>query len=104
MNSIPAYIDRNEAIRRIRTGLRARSGRNWSVRGGRGTAWGWIHIRAKAGVSMTPEECQELSRLLGGERVYDGGVSVPSSGAHYREYVERAEGRPVTKIAEDYWD
>lgn len=39
-------IDRNEAIKRIRTALRKRSGKAWSVTGGRGTAWGWIKIDA----------------------------------------------------------
>lgn len=37
---------RDEAIRRIRTALQRRSGKPWSVTGGRGTAWGWITIDA----------------------------------------------------------
>ncbi len=37
-------LTRDEAIRRIRAGLKARSSREWSVTGGRGTAWGWITI------------------------------------------------------------
>lgn len=40
------YIDRTEAIKAIRTALRARTGRAWSVRGARGTAYGWIQIDA----------------------------------------------------------
>lgn len=39
-------MDRNEAIDRIRKGLRRRSGKAWTVRGGRGTAWGWIRVEA----------------------------------------------------------
>jgi hypothetical protein len=39
-------IDRDEAIKRIRTALKKRSGKSWSVTGGRGTAWGWIEIDA----------------------------------------------------------
>lgn len=39
-------MDRNEAIQRIKTALRRRSGKAWSVTGGRGTAWGWINIDA----------------------------------------------------------
>ena len=42
----PPYTDRDEAIRRIRTALQRRSGKSWSVTGGRGTAWGWITIDA----------------------------------------------------------
>lgn len=39
-------MDRNEAITRIRKALKERSGKPWSVTGGRGTAWGWITIDA----------------------------------------------------------
>jgi hypothetical protein len=39
-------IDRGEAIKAIRTALKRRTGRTWSVTGGRGTAWGWITIEA----------------------------------------------------------
>jgi len=38
--------DRNETIKRIKTALEKRSGKKWSVTGGRGTAWGWITIDA----------------------------------------------------------
>lgn len=42
----PAIEDasREATIRRVRTALKARSGKTWSVRGGRGTAYGWIKI------------------------------------------------------------
>lgn len=39
-----ASIGRDEAIEAIRNGLKRRSGKQWSVTGGRGTAWGWIKI------------------------------------------------------------
>jgi hypothetical protein len=39
-------MDRKECIRRIKQGLQKRSGKEWSVTGGRGTAWGWITINA----------------------------------------------------------
>jgi hypothetical protein len=38
--------DRDAAIKRIKTALQRRSGKTWSVTGGRGTAWGWITIDA----------------------------------------------------------
>lgn len=39
-------IDRDDAIKLIREALKKRSGKAWSVTGGRGTAWGWITIQA----------------------------------------------------------
>lgn len=39
-------ITRDSAISTIRAALRRRSGKAWSVTGGRGTAWGWITIEA----------------------------------------------------------
>ena len=38
--------DRDETIKRIKTALQKRSGKSWSVTGGRGTAWGWIDIQS----------------------------------------------------------
>lgn len=40
------HEDRNATIKAIRAALKRRSGKAWSVTGGRGTAWGWIHIEA----------------------------------------------------------
>jgi hypothetical protein len=37
-------IERDDAIKAIRTALKKRTGRTWSVTGGKGTAWGWIEI------------------------------------------------------------
>lgn len=37
---------REETIKRIKTALQKRSGKTWSVTGGRGTAWGWLLINA----------------------------------------------------------
>ena len=39
-------MDRNETISTIRKALKRRSGKTWSVTGGRGTAWGWLRIDA----------------------------------------------------------
>lgn len=125
--------DRNETIQRIKTALRQRSGKAWSVTGGRGTAYGWITIdarpqfrtwghRLKAGAvtdrpedyeeydtgipgrMSSPEDRAELARLLGLDSVHHQGVSIASSSEHYWEYIDRAEGRPPTKIAQPYWD
>lgn len=39
-------LDRDDAIKLIREALKKRSGKAWSVKGDRGTAWGWINISA----------------------------------------------------------
>lgn len=112
---IPADLKRDTAIKLIREALKKRSGKQWSVTGGRGTGWGWIHIDAPparrtydsegnpGGHYTSPAERAELSRLLG-TQVHHQGESIPASSDHYREYIERARGIEPTKIAEAYWD
>lgn len=138
-------MDRNETITAIRTALKNRSGKQWSVTGGRGTAWGWISIsspKSRLGCALPHnfdrlDECQEcgesrftngwldcpkhectprcctgymvkadrdeLSELLG-VRVDQSGVSIPSSGSYYNEYVARAAGLTPIKVGVPYWD
>lgn len=128
------HLERNEVIARIKKALQRRSGKAWSVTGGRGTAWGWLTIdapparrtwghRLKAGSvtdrpedyeecntgqpggHMSPEDREELAKLLGLDKpVHFQGQQVPSSNNHYREYLDRAEGRTPTVIAQPYWD
>ena len=110
------YPDRNEAIAFIRQSLRERSGLDWSVRGDRGTAWGWIQISAPprrrvgfdgqtpnpdGGLSLADQEI--LSQLLDC-KVYHDGVSIPAGDDFYQEYVDRAAGRPPTVYGAKYWD
>jgi len=104
-------VDRNETIKAIRKALRARSGKPWSVTGGRGTAWGWITIAsppsraADQWGSMTEAEAAELGELLGlGRPVHFQGASIPDSDDYYREYVDRAEGRTPSVHGTHYWD
>jgi hypothetical protein len=40
------YMTRNEATKRIRKALKEKTGRVWSVTGGRGTGYGWVRIQA----------------------------------------------------------
>lgn len=101
-------ISRDEAIKAIRQALRERSGKTWSVRGGRGTAWGWLSISAPPARcgdygEMSAADAAELSKLLDLDHVERTRVSVPASSAHYREYTNRAQGRPYD-IAAPYWD
>ena len=126
-------MDRNTTIGEIRAALRRRSGKAWSVTGGRGTAYGWITIdapparrtlkcRLKAGAtttwpsdyeeyidsspggSMTPGDRTQLARLLGLDAVHIQGVNIPASNEYYREYIDRANGRAPSVIGEPYWD
>lgn len=127
------HIGRDEAIARIRTALRKRSGKAWSVTGGRGTAWGWITVSAPprrctwssreigkddrgdsiwewydTGAptgAMGPADAAELGQLLGLEKpVHHQGESIPASSDYYLEFTDRAEGRPVRKFGQPYWD
>jgi hypothetical protein len=125
---------RNETIRIIKSALQRRSGKPWSVTGGRGTAYGWITIDAppkrrtahvilkegaltdypsdymvvetgQPGGTMTLKDRLELATLLGlSGAVHDQGEKIMSSNDAYQEYIDRAEGRTPTKIAEPYWD
>lgn len=127
-------MDRNETIKRIKTALQKRSGKTWSVTGGRGTAWGWITIDAPParrtwgcrlkegavttwpsdyeecdkgipGMTMSPADREELGKLLGkNEPVHHQGESIPAGNDYYQEYIDRAEGRTPTRTGTPYWD
>ena len=114
-------MSRNEAIATIKTALKRRSGKAWSVTGGRGTAWGWITIdvpparRGYAFDGITPDhdsfahaslaEREELAQLLGlSSPVHAQGVKIPAGLDYYQEYSERAEGKPITRQGTQYWD
>lgn len=113
---IPADLDRDMAIKLIRDALKKRSGKVWSVTGGRGTAWGWLSIDAPparrkydfegnpGGHYMSPAERKELANLLDKDVVHHQGESVPASSNHYREYVDRARGLEPTVHGMQYWD
>lgn len=116
-------MDRDETIKTIRAALKRRSGKTWSVTGGRGTAYGWIRIdvpparrifdfegkpvpdaKPDSGY-MSLEEREELGKLLGlGKPVHAQGESIASGGDYYQEYIDRAEGREPTKFGKPYWD
>ncbi len=109
--------DRNEAITTIREALKRRSGKAWSVKGGRGTAWGWITIIAPPrrrtanwdgdgpGHYMTQADREELTRLLDlPQPVHFQGESIPSGSDYRAEYIDRAQGRTPTRYGKQYWD
>lgn len=101
-------IDRNEAITAIRSALKRRSGKTWSVTGGSGTAWGWIKISAPPKrwetYGMSDADTAELGELLGLGTIDAQGVSIAASSDHRAEYVARAEGRTASIHGVQYWD
>lgn len=101
--------DRTATIAELRRALKARSGKTWSVTGGRGTSWGWIEINVPPKLqerpgTMTIEQRAELAQLLGLDDVHRQGLMIPASSAYRREYLDRANGRTPSVIAEPYWD
>ena len=129
----PQVPGTNEVVKLIKKALQRRSGKAWSVKHGRGTAYGWINIdapparctwtRHETGQTatgfavyeekndarpghgfMSPHDRKELAELLGLEVVHGQGESIPASSAHYQEYIDRAEGRAPRVWGEQYWD
>ena len=112
-------MNRNETIKKIRDALKKRSGKSWSVTGGRGTGYGRItidalparrtrHYRLKGGALDIPEnyesyedgnpggyitesDRQELKTLLGLDTIHDQGEHIPGQNDFYQEYIDRAE-------------
>lgn len=103
--------DRNETIAAIRTNLRAR-GLKWvSVTGGRGTAYGWITIKAMPSKgrdrygNLTDEQKVVLGEALGLEGpAHVQGVNIPASTDYRKEYVARSKGETPVVIGMPYWD
>jgi hypothetical protein len=88
-------LDRNEAISRIKAALRSKTGKSWSVRGDRGTAWGWIEVlplpkeQPEKG-QMSPEQSRLLATAFGLDApVHYQGLSI--SPEERAAYVARAE-------------
>ncbi len=120
VTSLVENLDRNGLIKALKTALQRRSGKQWSVTGGRGTAWGWITVdapparrtwshRLRAGATttnpsdyeaydsgepnhgMSPTDQAELATLLGLDKNQCyQGVSIPTSSAYRRVYLHRA--------------
>jgi hypothetical protein len=105
----PLNVDRDPTIRAIRAALRRRTGRAWSVTGGRGTSWGWIRIHSlpsrRVGYGYLSEsDRRELAAALGLESVHQQGVSIPAGHDYRAEYIDRAEGRAPRVHGSPYWD
>lgn len=97
-------ITRELTIKIIKHNLLVRSGRAWSVRGGRGTAYGWITVASSAD-HVTEADAVELSRLMGLSRpVHCQGLQIPAGHDYWQEYVQRSAGRTPTVRGQQYWD
>lgn len=107
--------DPKETAEFLRRALRLRTGISWSVTNSRGTAYGWLKIRARGSRATNQygnlsEEDQALLREALGfpqgdrSRVGRDGVSIPSGGRYYQEYTQRALGAEVTFRGTQYWD
>lgn len=95
---------RTETIDRIRVALKRRTGRAWSVRGGRGTGYSWIEIAAPSSRRgefgrISEEDAAELSRIFDLPASYfrHGGYSFPFNEREYM--IARAEGLNVEDLA-----
>lgn len=106
-------LSRDAVIRRIKSALERRSGKKWSVTGGRGTAYGWITItappkRCDEYGCLTPEDRQQLAFLLGFDspeyNIGPGGENVPAQHDFYQEFIDRAEGREPHVKGVPLWD
>jgi len=113
--------DRNKVIVDIKRALKRRSGRAWSVTGGKGTAYGWITIKSLPSERtanldgtaphehpefgyMTLADREQLAQLLGLERIHAQGESIPAGYNYYREYLRRANGQTPAEYGKQYWD
>jgi hypothetical protein len=115
-------LSRNTVIRQIKVALERRSGKPWSVTGGRGPAYGWITIdapprrrvwdfegtqRVEAGRTgyASLSDRRDLATLLGLQGfVHAQGQMIPAGHDYYREFLDRAEGRPPRVHGTPYWD
>jgi len=105
-------LDGAVVVATIREHLRRRSGKPWSLSGGRGTAYGWIRIHAPPARRVAPfdymaeEDRAELGRLLGlTGPVHQQGESIPTGNDYRRVYLARAMfGEDLGFTASPYWD
>lgn len=108
MTTATAELTRDEAVTITKRELRRRSGKTWSVRGGRGTSWGIVTVtappaRCDAYGGMSDEDRTELAALLGLDTVHHQGHMACQSwheSSGYRghtltDLVARARGEKV---------
>lgn len=111
--------DRNAVMKRIKKALEERSGKKWSVTGGKGTAWGWLKIDVPPSERiykwatdevaenrdgyMSASRSKELAALLNLQKdVHPQGESIMPNA--WIEYIDRAEGRVPRSYGHADWD
>lgn len=105
--SVMLERNRSEVTKMIKGFLKARTGRDWSVTGGTGTAWGWLRITAPKGRKVDFRATMEDQILLGLAMGCDWpqeAFSVASSDGHWLAALQRAAGLEVTGSEVPYWD
>lgn len=105
--SVMLERNRSEVTKMIKGFLKARTGRDWSVTGGTGTAWGWLRITAPKGRKVDFRATMEDQILLGLAMGCDWpqeSFSVASSDGHWLAALQRAAGLEVTGSEVPYWD
>lgn len=75
--SAPDPDGRGETVAQLRRLLKARTGRTWSVTGGRGTAWSYITIQAPPARATNEEARAEDGETL--RAIFHPHSSLPSS-------------------------
>lgn len=73
-----AYIERKDAVKRIKAALKKKTGKTWSVTGGRGTAWGWLCVQAPKKRRVSHKENPACNRMV---------YPLPPGQSLYIEYV-----------------
>lgn len=104
-------VNRNSTIQTIKAAFKAR-GLRYSVTGGRGTAWGWIHIDLLPSTykALDPDSRRTEYEKMAGALMLDEkrygytSISIPAGYDYYREYIERANGREPEVCGTPYWD
>jgi len=97
-------------IKIIREALKKRTGLQWSVARGKGTANGWITIqsppkRREQFYYNSKEDREILAKTLGLESVHQQGELIPASYDYRCIYIARAlTGSNCGFTAERYWD
>lgn len=109
------YLDRKEVVKRIKAALKRKTGKSWSVHGGKGTSWGYITVEAPKSRRISYREnpdCADLFNAPWAERV----IEYRSDGANYNtSLADRTElaavfglRRPVhhqgLQISPDNWE
>lgn len=115
MEKIKAQIE--EAVRGnckdvaalIKANLKARTGRSWSVKIEKGSAYGWMTISSMPkdfnDWAMKDEDRAQLAAVLGLDYVHNQGEKVPPQSDFYRLYLARAmTGTDLGYTASPNWN